>query len=284
LLPVDRLANSLEPEQLFNASYSSSFVKPVTMSTNPIDFLTAVSLWIEATANGHSLMTATGFIVARNRKPYLITNWHVLSGRNPETNAPLHPSGAVPDSLRINHHKKWNGPPREWLVRTESLYDSEDKPRWLEHRKGSSVDVVALPLAQDDDEISIISMPLNLGEGDIKLFPSMPVSVIGYPFGLTAGKALPIWKTGHIATDPHIDYDDRPSFLIDATTREGMSGSPVAAYVMGSYASEDRELKQVPGPTVKFLGIYSGRIREDVELGRVWRPGVIDEVLSQSQA
>lgn len=29
----------------------------------------------------------------------------------------------------------------------------------------------------------------------------------------------------------------------------------------------------------KFLGVYSGRIHGDVELGRVWRPQVIDEIL-----
>jgi hypothetical protein len=34
---------------------------------------------------------------------------------------------------------------------------------------------------------------------------AMLISVIGYPQGLAAGKSWPIWKIGHIASDPDID-------------------------------------------------------------------------------
>lgn len=33
--------------------------------------------------------------------------------------------------------------------------------------------------------------------------------------------------------------------------------------------------------TTKFLGIYSGRIHEESEIGRVYRPRVINEILDQ---
>ncbi|WP_017630954.1 hypothetical protein [Vibrio sp. 624788] len=44
---------------------------------------------------------------------------------------------------------------------------------------------------------------------------AMPVSVIGYPFGLSAGANWPIWKTGNIASDHGIDFEvNRPAFLM----------------------------------------------------------------------
>lgn len=97
----------------------------------------------------------------------------------------------------------------EWIETVEKLYDKEGNERWIEHPAGRNVDVVAIPITKDDQ---------------IKLFAL--VSIIGFPLGLSS-TGWPIWKTGHIASDPLVDVDGRRGFLIDATTREGMSGSPV---------------------------------------------------------
>jgi hypothetical protein len=108
----------------------------------------------------------------------------------------------------------------------------------------------------------------------------MPVSIIGFPFGLSTAGAWPIWKTGHIASDPDLDYDDRPAFLIDATTRAGMSGSPVVLRSYGGYASSKAHMVIGGGPGTRFLGVYSGRIHNQAEIGRVWRPSSIKEILA----
>jgi hypothetical protein len=69
---------------------------------------------------------------------------------------------------------------------------------------------------------------MALASIDILTMPALPVSVIGYPLGLSAGESWPIWKTGHIASDLDIDSESGwPAFLIYATTRSGMSGTPV---------------------------------------------------------
>jgi hypothetical protein len=71
-----------------------------------------------------------------------------------------------------------------------------------------------------------------------------------------------------------MDYEDRPVFLIDATTRGGMSGSPVVLRIYGDYAT-------IGGKSwTRFLGVYSGRIHDQTEIGRVWRPSVIKEILA----
>ena len=86
-------------------------------------------------------------------------------------------------------------------------------------------------------------------------------------------------KTGHIASYPDIDSEtDRQAFLIDATTRAGMSGSPVVLR-LDSYSKSDGSQVIAGGVATKFLGIYAGRIHDDSEIGRVWRPFVLQELL-----
>lgn len=250
----------------------------ITVPTILIDPLSTQSLLVETMANGYSLMTATAFVVDRNGRFFLITNWHVAAGRDPLTNQPTHPSAAIPDSLRIIHHAKGNL--GSWHVITEPLYKEDGTPRWIEHSQGQLVDVVALPLSNLSDEIDIYPFNLSLADADLVPQPAMSVSIVGFPFGLSAGGVWPIWKTGHIATDPDIDFDGRPSFLIDATTRSGMSGSPVVVRSSGGHKTRSGVYILAGGITTKFLGVYSGRIRDDAELGRVWRPRVVDEILS----
>jgi len=243
-----------------------------------IDPLSTQSLLVETMANGHSLMTATGFVVEQSGKFLLVTNWHVVAGRDPVTNQPTHPSAAIPDSIRIVHHVKGNL--GSWRVIAESLYNEDGTPRWIEHAQGQLIDVIALPLDSLLAEIEIYPFNLGLADADLVPQPAMSVSIVGFPFGLSAGGVWPIWKTGHIATDPDIDFDGRPSFLIDATTRSGMSGSPVIVRSSGGHKTRSGVYVLAGGITTKFLGVYSGRIRDEAELGRVWRPHVLNEILS----
>jgi hypothetical protein len=250
----------------------------VTQNRINIDPLSARSLLIELFANGHSLSTATGFIVEQGGTNYLVSNWHVLSGRNAETGKPMSPTAAVPDEIKIVcHHKGRLG---SWLLKSERLINDDGTNRWREHPNGMQIDIAVLPLTMTIDDIDLYPLDLTLADVDMIPEPAMPVSIIGYPFGLSAGGAWPIWKTGHIATDPDINYDGRPAFLIDATTRGGMSGSPVVLRMNGGFRTNSGNQILAGGITTKFLGIYSGRIHADAELGRVWRPFLINEVIA----
>jgi hypothetical protein len=242
-----------------------------------IDPLTVTSLPIELRANGQPLGTGTGFCVTKADRRFLVTNWHVLAGRNPDTGALLSASGAVPDQVRIYHHAAVGL--GNWVIKTEALAGPGGAKRWFEHPGGPGIDVVALPLALHND-VSYYPLDLNLADFDMIVSVAMPVSIIGFPFGLATAGAFPIWKTGHIASDPDLDYDGRPAFLIDATTREGMSGSPVVLRLYGGYATSQAAMTLGGGPGTRFLGVYSGRIHNQAEVGRVWRPSVIRDVLA----
>ena len=112
--------------------------------------------------------------------------------------------------------------------------------------------------------------------------PGMPISVIGYPLGLTAAEGWPIWKTGHIASDPDIDFQvGRPAFLIDATTKSGMSGAPVVLRLDRYPTKDGGSQTLIGGMATKFTGVYAGRILVDSDVGRVWRPFVITEIFER---
>jgi|tagenome__1003787_1003787.scaffolds.fasta_scaffold20964180_2 hypothetical protein len=76
------------------------------------------------------LGNGTGFLLDRGGSVYVMTNWHIVTGRRPDTKAVLSPTGAVPDRLRIFFNK--HGHLGMCVEKTERLYDDE-QPRWLEH-------------------------------------------------------------------------------------------------------------------------------------------------------
>jgi hypothetical protein len=242
-----------------------------------IDTLSGKSLMIQIYANNSAIASATAFVVQYEEKYFLITNWHVLSGQNAETKQTLSPTAACPNEIRIMHHVR--DQIGKWKIISESLYETDGKPRWLEHPLGNEIDVVALPLENIDSEIIIYPLDLKMSEVGIISQPGMPVFIIGYPYGLSAAGSWPIWKTGHIASDSDLDYDNKPVFLIDATTRQGMSGSPVVLRLKGGYKRRDGRFILAGGITTELLGIYSGRIHNQAEIGMVWKPRVIKEIL-----
>ena len=229
--------------------------------------------------NQVELASATAFTVIWNDRPFLVTNWHVVTGRNADTGECLDTThSAIPNKLSVNFHAKGNL--GAWKRVVIDILNADEQPIWLEHPLGRTIDVVAVPLQKLNDA-AIHHLDLSLTEVDMLPMPAMPISVIGYPLGLAAGESWPIWKTGHIASDPDIDFQaERPAFLIDATTRSGMSGSPVILR-QSSYMKKNGAQVLAGGIVTKFMGIYAGRIHDDSEVGRVWRPFVLTEIFGQ---
>ena len=243
-----------------------------------IDPLSGTSLYITLINGECKLGSATGFIVEKEGVKYLITNWHVLSGRHPNTNQILSPTKAVPKEILIWHHSKKLG---VWLKKTEKLYDDSNKKLWKEHVLGRKIDVVALPLKNITEEVQLYPLDLLLMKSDIRVEVAMSISILGFPLGFSGGGKFPIWKTGHIASEPDLNYNNEPIFLIDATTRGGMSGSPVFLRSGGPYKSKSGNTILSTCSITKFLGVYSGRLPGDTEIGRVWKPHIIEEVLNK---
>lgn len=234
------------------------------------------SLLLEMRANGNALSLGTGFVVSCKTGHALVTNWHNLAGRHPETKQPLSPTGAIPDEVRILHNKA--GALGNWIPATEML-QHKGKPRWSEHPKhAEKVDVVALPLTSVH---GVELYPHDLvGGAKVRVGPAEAVSVIGFPFGIQAGGSLAVWATGFLASEPDIDFRGLPLMLVDCRTREGQSGSAVICYRSGGAVSmEDGSTAVMAGPIQRFLGCYSGRVNKDSDLGLVWKASAVREVV-----
>jgi hypothetical protein len=236
-----------------------------------------MSLLIKMRCNGRPLAKGTGFVVRKEDQPFLITNRHNVTGRHQETGQPLSPTGALPDDLKIVHNRE--NQLGKWVIKTESLFD-RGQPRWIEHPTlGERADFVAVPLTQLE-EVDLYPYDLINPGANLMLQPADIVSVIGFPFGIQAGGSLAVWATGFIASEPGINFNDLPIFLIDCRTRRGQSGSAVIAYrSAGAVADADGGTSIYSGPVWRFLGIYSGRINEESDLGIVWKASSIRELI-----
>jgi hypothetical protein len=210
---------------------------------------------------GTLLGPATGFFKEWGGRFFLVTNWHVVSGRHHETREVLHTQAALPDRLTFTVAEKgrigerWLSPIKRLLYEDADSTDSPERPTWFEHPEyRNQVDVVAvpipIPLNGDVRTISAIDTApgMDLAVGD-------EVFVLGYPKGIDGGGEFPIWKRASIATEPWIRRSP-PHVLIDTATREGMSGAPVIKIRQGLIAPGSSRSR-------KFVGVYSSRLGED---------------------
>lgn len=236
------------------------------------------SLLLQMRVDGTPLATGTGFVLlAPMAGPVLITNRHNVTGRSQDTGRPLSTTGGLPNEVVIVHNRK--NALGQWVERVETLYSGTD-PRWHEHPTlGSKADFVALPLHSLND-VDLYPYDLEDAGPDILIGPADTVSVVGFPFAITAGGAFAVWATGFLASEPDIDYAGLPVQLIDCRSRRGQSGSPVIAYrAAGPVACKDGVTANFPVPVLKLIGVYSGRINAESDLGIVWKHSAVAELV-----
>ena len=135
---------------------------------------------------------------------------------------------------------------------------------------------MALPWEPDDGP--------NADLGFAKYWVAQDVSIVGFPYGLMGGFDLRLWVRGTIASESEIpftvDDQDLPLFLVDARTREGQSGSPTLL-VRPPYTPvprPDNTFAYSAMPMSKLIGVYTGRLREDSDLGIVWRIEAVENI------
>jgi hypothetical protein len=227
---------------------------------------------------------ATGFVWEESGRPWLITNWHVVTGKDPFTGRHLSTTAAEPDRLQILWHRKTEVSADETGPRVkleERLRDENGQPRWLVHpRHGRNVDVVAIPLLPSNE---VQLFPINkLKSDDLAVTVGMDVFVIGYPYGLGASE-LPVWKRGSIASEPE-HVEPQQYVLIDTASRPGMSGSPVIRRSYGSHLMRTAQTTMGDPLKTKFLGVYSGRLTSpdplDAQLGMMWPAALLSEIVA----
>jgi trypsin-like peptidase len=246
-----------------------------------IDPFSLTTVPIQQCANGNVLGAATGFIWKRREKHYLITNWHVVSGKNAQTEQQI--TKVRPDMLRAHFNTRimnFGKKPCDIHVR-----DVDGNPLWyIYHGRQRGCDVVAIPLPTLDNEPTISLHPINTlrSEADLAIRIGMDVYILGYPFGLQP-PGFPVWKRGSIASEPDLTRMGAGYMLVDTASRPGMSGAPVIRRSWGMHLLENDAISADSTPQSKFVGVYSGRLHtndpSDAQLGMVWPPEDIDNII-----
>jgi hypothetical protein len=228
---------------------------------------------------------ATGFIWRRGPQHYLITNWHVVTGRNAETGQLEAP--VQPDMLRLQFNVQFGEfGKQQWDL---GIRDDNNEPLWYAHparQRGS--DVVAIPLPISGDHPVTNMYPINdlKSEADLAVRIGMDVFILGYPFGAPP-PGFPVWKRGSIASEPDLTRIGRGYTLVDTASRPGMSGAPVIRRSWASHYLENDAISADSTPQSKFIGVYSGRLNtkdpNDAQLGMVWPVEDIEDIIAVSK-
>ncbi|MGO1080989.1 hypothetical protein, partial [Inquilinus sp. CA228] len=269
-----------------------------------IGVLSIRSLFIEAKFNDKILACGTGFFVHTSAGTLLFTARHNLTGRHHATGKLLSKTCGQPNKLTVIYHTN-----NDSMIHVDMpLYNTEEIDSenflWMEHPiLGDRADVAALrfplPLpspefAYDIKPVSSIyaekdSKKINLNKGNFPLRVSVPdrVSVIGFPFAIRDAGSLPVYATGFIATEMEVPYSNLPMFLIDSRARRGQSGSPVVAIVNAGASvpidSAEYKMAAFEGSASRLLGLYSGRVNDESDLGFVWKTSLLLEMVEDCE-
>ncbi|MDP2288152.1 MAG: trypsin-like peptidase domain-containing protein [Actinomycetota bacterium] len=225
---------------------------------------------------------ATGFLTERMGKLWLVTNWHVLSGRHFQTGKPLDETDcATPVSITVHFPTAYDISVR--VSRNYPVLDEDGDPLWLEHPvHRHAVDVAVMEIEIPDTAARQI-YSLDPSPQPAAMRVSEDLSIVGFPFKQMGGAMTALWTRATVASEPVVDYAGLPCFLVDARSRSGQSGSPVLLYrPEGTWmVAENGDPVTYNEPFEEFVGIYSGRINEESDLGFVWRRSVIEEVIGR---
>ncbi|WP_416758174.1 hypothetical protein ACMGGD_03695 [Pseudomonas sp. BNK-6] len=238
------------------------------------------------------LAIGTGFIYLHKAQHYIITAWHNVTGRHPETLKTLSHMGAVPDYLAVNISVKGGGVVlRERLILP--LLGEETSNYFIHPINYPRIDVVAIPF--DPKEEHIANLPNENGIPDplrlylagnpayvnSELFPIQnyliennsvvkewfekvdvtdELFIPGYPMNVQDQTYEPVWKRATVASSVQTGWNRERKFLVDSASRSGMSGAPVLYYNSSGLVRYGNHSCQLGKPAAILAGIYVGRI------------------------
>jgi len=246
-----------------------------------VDAYSLATVPVQQVANNTPMNSATAFIWKRNKQHYLITNWHVISGRDARTDELVVP--ARPDILRaLFNIRVGEFGKQQCDIR---IRDDAGKPLWLVYPgRGRGVDVAVLPIPMTGEEPIMHMYPINtLPADDLAVRIGMDVFILGYPFGASP-PAFPVWKRGSVASEPDLVDLTTGYLLVDTASRPGMSGGPVVRRTWCTHLREDGSFSMDGNSATKIVGIYSGRLytkdQTDAQLGMVWPARLIEQIIA----
>lgn len=157
-----------------------------------INPLSIASFLTEIFFNDLSLSTASSFAYKYKNNKYLITNYHVAYGRNPENGQPLHKMGSIPNKMTIKFYTQ-KMEPMFYTI----FYPETEIPFKYIKLNDTIVDIAIYKLDEKFTGVCIneieelFKSPKN--EENILLQITESLYVLGYPRGINIA-LTPIWK------------------------------------------------------------------------------------------
>jgi len=244
---------------------------------------------------------ATGFLYAgRSATRWLVTNWHVVTGRRPDDPGFL--IGGKPASPSWLRFKVEDPAGTGWQPMELALYDA-DGPLWIEGRRDQGVDLALVQL-KDSPRFPLPVSQSFAANSSRTVEPGLDVVLIGHPFILGMHSPSAVWKAAMVASDVSPSGAGTPWVLLDAPGVPGMSGSPVYRRVStvpqdeagsGKHVTDDRgsadytsgQAEAGNSLRLELLGVYAGAVGEkaleELRLGRMFPINLVEDLLRLCQ-
>jgi len=247
----------------------------------------------------------TGFFYRFKGNLFLITNWHVVTGRNPDNDKlEIYPTPHLASFMLSS-----KSTPAHFLPMDDIHFYEDGKPAWLQLQNNGDgrIDIVAIPMSFDP-EMHVVAIN-DFTDDTTKAFePGREVVIVGYPFEKNDNHPFPIWKKAMIASEPGYKTLQKWQCLLDAPGRPGMSGSPV--FFMSEGAQLRRELGEIRAAgraldfirafkpqditdladgtyLLQFAGVYTGSYGDQsldrLNLGRMLFSSLVDELMEKGE-
>ncbi|MGA2618594.1 MAG: serine protease [Thermoguttaceae bacterium] len=224
-------------------------VDHISLLTTPVKLFRGADLVSQGTGFYYVRKIEEGDIV------FLVTNQHVLTGW-----APLEKKPPIGDQITFQFHQSDEETGKVTTV-TLPLFTKSGKQVWVGSVMFPEADLaVILVNGQLCHGCTVRGIASHWADPKMKVRPTTTVTLIGYPYGFYDAKnALPIWKTGSVASEPEIDFEGKPLMLIDVAAFPGMSGSPAFATAYGMYEMHNGT-GVTAGAVQQFIGIYASNV------------------------
>jgi len=228
------------------------------------------------------MATGTAWFASLAGSLYLVTAKHNLTGRNVNSGRFLGSRQTGPNNLVVRGRR--NSTEIGWVNATFPLLDDAWQPLWFEDPSNPVFDVAVLPIAPSD---LLAIDPWIIDKPEPAFEPILNVTddlfIPGFPRGFAYNIDMPVWTRATVASEPGVGYNSLPMFLVDARTTRGHSGAPVVLKprINQSVAMVDGSLIEATTTDAWVAGLYSGRVDKKLNIGMVWRLGVVIDVIKK---
>lgn len=248
---------------------------------SPLELLLYNTVKLDAITADNKIRQGTCFFFSyllddkKNHIDFLVTNKHVIQ-----------------DCEDFRLIFKRNEPDKPFLGNPQKIFLPDFGKYWIKH-PDDTIDLAVLTFSQIINMLKEKGRELHYSFTIQYQIPSIKwidenldavedVFFVGYPMGLQdEANILPVFRKGITATPVYIDFNNTPTFLIDASVFPGSSGSPV--FVLKNKGEITKNGTEIKERILLILGVLAGSYREgttqqEIDVGIAYKAHLINDL------